>query len=137
MTNVPPPSSILETALSVTDLARSREFYSRLLGYPLITADDRFCAFRAGERQVFLLFLRGSDPQGTQLPFGFIPAHGTTGQGHVAFGISKASALKANSPGRSVERAFISATPTVTCSNSLHPVSGAMVSRSSQSRLTK
>jgi catechol 2,3-dioxygenase-like lactoylglutathione lyase family enzyme len=38
---------------------------------------------------VFLLFLRGSDPQGTQLPFGFIPAHGTTGQGHVAFGISK------------------------------------------------
>lgn len=84
-----PSSSILETALSVADLERAREFYSQLLGYPLITSDDRFCAFRAGDRQVFLLFLKGSDPSGTQLPFGFIPAHGASGVSHVAFSTSE------------------------------------------------
>jgi catechol 2,3-dioxygenase-like lactoylglutathione lyase family enzyme len=89
MSDRPPPSAILETALSVADLSRARDFYSKLFGFPVMTADDRFCAMRAGERQVFLLFLRGSDPQGTQLPFGFIPSHGTTGQSHIAFSISK------------------------------------------------
>lgn len=89
MSNPAPASAILETAVSVADLQRSREFYARLLGYPVITSDDRFCAFRAGDRQVFLLFLKGSDPSGTQLPFGFIPAHGSSGRSHVAFGISK------------------------------------------------
>jgi catechol 2,3-dioxygenase-like lactoylglutathione lyase family enzyme len=84
-----PQPFILETALSVADLARSRDFYSGLFEYPVINADDRFCAFRVGERQVFLLFLKGSDPDGTRLPFGFIPAHGASGRSHVAFSISK------------------------------------------------
>ena len=84
-----PKPFILETALSVADLARSCEFYSRLFEYPVINADDRFCAFRVGERQVFLLFQKGSDPEGTRLPFGFIPAHGASGRSHVAFSISK------------------------------------------------
>ena len=84
-----PTSSILETALSVADLSRSRDFYSQLLGYPVITTDERLCAFRAGERQVLLLFLRGSDPDGSHMQFGFIPAHGTTGQSHVGFSVSK------------------------------------------------
>ena len=84
-----PKSAILETALSVADLQRSREFYSRLLGYPVITADERFCALRSGERHVFLLFLKGSDPDGTRLPFGFIPAHGANGRSHIAFSVSK------------------------------------------------
>lgn len=84
-----PPPFILETALSVADLARSRDFYSRLFEYSVINADDRFCAFRVGGRQVFLLFLKGSDPDGTRLPFGFIPAHGASGRSHVAFSISK------------------------------------------------
>jgi catechol 2,3-dioxygenase-like lactoylglutathione lyase family enzyme len=89
MNDNPPPSSILETALSVSDLQRSRDFYSRLFGYRIIANDDRFCAFRVGERQVLLLFLQGSDPSGTLLPFGFIPAHGASGRSHVAFSISK------------------------------------------------
>jgi catechol 2,3-dioxygenase-like lactoylglutathione lyase family enzyme len=84
-----PHSAILETAISVKDLRQSQEFYSRLFEYPIITADERFCAFRVGERQVFLLFLKGSDPSGTQLPFGFIPAHGASGRSHVAFSISR------------------------------------------------
>jgi catechol 2,3-dioxygenase-like lactoylglutathione lyase family enzyme len=89
MSSKRPPPFILETALSVADLALSRDFYSRLFEYPVINADDRFCAFRVGERQVFLLFQKGSDPEGTRLPFGFIPAHGASGRSHVAFSISK------------------------------------------------
>jgi len=89
MSTSAPHSAILETALSVADLTRSREFYADLFGFPVIAADDRFCAVRVGERQVLLLFLRGSDPEGTRMPFGFIPAHGTTGRSHVAFSIAR------------------------------------------------
>src|SRR5690349_12208930 len=89
MSDRPPPSAILETCLSVADLSRAQDFYTKLFGYWNIPSDDRFCSFRVGERQLLLLFLRGSDPGGTQLPFGFIPPHGTTGVSHLAFGISK------------------------------------------------
>ena len=84
-----PPSAIIETCLSVADLDRARDFYAGLLGYAVMTGDERFCALRVGDRQVLLLFLRGSDPEGSRLPFGFIPAHGTTGQSHVGFSVSK------------------------------------------------
>jgi len=81
------PSAILETCLHVTDLARSRDFYTGLFGYAVMKSDDRFCAFSVGTRQVLILFRRGSDPEGTTLPFGFIPAHGSTGAGHIGFSI--------------------------------------------------
>jgi catechol 2,3-dioxygenase-like lactoylglutathione lyase family enzyme len=83
------PSPILETCLDVTDLPRSRDFYSNLFGYSVMKSDHRFCAFSVGDRQVLILFRRGSDPQGTNLPFGFIPAHGSSGQGHIGFSIPK------------------------------------------------
>lgn len=83
-----PPSTILETALSVADLNLSREFYTRLFGYPLLASDERLCAFDVQGRQVLLLFLRGSDPEGTTMPFGgHIPSHGSHGQSHVGFAI--------------------------------------------------
>jgi catechol 2,3-dioxygenase-like lactoylglutathione lyase family enzyme len=85
------PSAILETCLHVADLARSREFYANLFGYPAMKSDDRFCAFSIEDRQVLILFQRGSDPAGTSLPFGFIPPHGTTGSAHVGFSIPKES----------------------------------------------
>jgi catechol 2,3-dioxygenase-like lactoylglutathione lyase family enzyme len=85
------PSAILETCLDVTDLDRSRNFYTGLFGYAVTKSDDRFCAFSIGERQVLILFRRGSDPQGTRLPFGFIPAHGSSGVGHIGFSIPKDS----------------------------------------------
>lgn len=91
METAPLPSGILETCLSVTDLARSREFYRELFGYPIMRCDERFCAFNVNDRQVFLLFRRGSDPTGTVLPFGFIPAHGATGVSHVGFNIPEES----------------------------------------------
>ena len=83
----PLPSAILETCLHVTDLARSRDFYAQLFGYSVMKFDDRFCAFSIDERQVLILFRRGSDPDGTTLPFGFIPAHGSTGSSHIGFSI--------------------------------------------------
>ena len=81
------PSTIVETCLHVDDLNRSRKFYSDLFGYPLMKSDERFCAFEVGTCQVLLLFLRGTDPEGTVLPFGIIPAHGTSGQAHLGFGV--------------------------------------------------
>ena len=87
---MPPASAILETCLSVQDLARAKAFYADLFGYPIMRSDGRFCAFDVG-RQVLLLFLRGSDPSGTVLPFGFIPPHGATGVSHVGFSIAAES----------------------------------------------
>jgi catechol 2,3-dioxygenase-like lactoylglutathione lyase family enzyme len=82
---MPLPSAILETCLSVQDLSRSTAFYTNIFGYSLMRSDNRFCAFDIGCQQVLLLFVRGTDLNGTILPFGTIPAHGTTGVGHVGF----------------------------------------------------
>jgi extradiol dioxygenase family protein len=68
-----PPSAILETCLGVQALARAKEFYANLFGYPVMRSDERFCAFDIGGQQVLLLFVRGSDPAGTVLSFGVIP----------------------------------------------------------------
>jgi catechol 2,3-dioxygenase-like lactoylglutathione lyase family enzyme len=86
-----PSSAILETCLDVTDLSRSRDFYTSLFGYAVARSDDRFCALKVGRHQLLILFVRGSDSGGTRLPFGVIPAHGTTGQSHVGFGVSHES----------------------------------------------
>jgi catechol 2,3-dioxygenase-like lactoylglutathione lyase family enzyme len=85
------PSAILETCLDVTDLPRSRDFYASLFGYAVMQSNDRFCAFSVGGGQVLLLFVRGTDPQGTILPFGTIPPHGTSGTAHVGFSIPSES----------------------------------------------
>jgi len=85
------PSAILETCLDVANLPRSREFYAGLFGYSVMQSDDHFCAFSVGGGQVLLLFVRGTDPQGTTLPFGTIPPHGTSGPAHVGFSISSES----------------------------------------------
>ena len=89
--NPPLPSAIMETCLDVANLPRSREFYAGLFGYSVMQSDDRFCAFSAGGRQMLLLFVRGTDPQGTTLPFGTIPPHGTSGPAHVGFSIPSES----------------------------------------------
>jgi Predicted ring-cleavage extradiol dioxygenase len=87
----PSPSVILETCLYVRDLPRARTFYEMLFGYAVMAEDDRFCAFNVGGRQVLLLFLRGSDPQGSVMPFGVIPSHDGSGPVHIGFGISSES----------------------------------------------
>jgi catechol 2,3-dioxygenase-like lactoylglutathione lyase family enzyme len=85
------PSAILETCLDVTNLSQARDFYTDLFGYSIIKSDDRFCALQVGERQILILFRRGSDPHGTNLRFGRIPPHSSNGQVHVGFSIPRES----------------------------------------------
>ncbi len=85
------PSAILETCLSVQDLSRSMAFYADLFGYPVMRSDHRFCAFDIGGQQVLLLFVKGTDPHGTVLPFGTIPAHGASGISHIGFSVPQDS----------------------------------------------
>jgi catechol 2,3-dioxygenase-like lactoylglutathione lyase family enzyme len=87
----PLPSTILETCLYVTDLPRARTFYETLFGYRVMATDDRFCALAASGQQVLLLFLCGSDPHGSVMPFGTIPPHDGSGPVHIGFGIPSES----------------------------------------------
>ena len=88
------PSAILETCLHVADLAQSRAFYTGLFAYSVLKGDDRFCAMATPAGQILILFQRGSDPLGTELPFGYIPPHGSTGEAHIGFSVP-ASSLEA------------------------------------------
>ena len=69
-------------------MARSREFYSRLFGFPVMTGDERFCAFDVAGRDVLLLFLTGGTRGPIRTPGGVIPPHDGAGQLHFAFAIA-------------------------------------------------
>jgi catechol 2,3-dioxygenase-like lactoylglutathione lyase family enzyme len=81
---------ILETALYVTDVRRSAEFYQRLFGFPIIFESDRLYALGVAGRDVLLLFLRGATTEPLALPGGVIPAHDGSGEQHFAFSIDAA-----------------------------------------------
>lgn len=76
---------ILETALYVDDVDRSREFYQRLFGFPVVVHDDRLCALRVGDAQVLLLFRRGGSTAPIDVPGGRISPHDAQGEIHFAF----------------------------------------------------
>lgn len=82
-----PPSAILETCLSVSDLPRSRAFFEDVFGYAAMVADERLCAFNLGGTQVLILFSREEVAQPVHLPFGTIPSHGAQGESHIGFRI--------------------------------------------------
>lgn len=89
MSDDPPasPRGVLETCLYAENLAETARFYERVLGLPVIMREpDRHVFFRSGNG-VFLLF----DPRRTRATDGEVPAHGTTGPGHVAFAVERAS----------------------------------------------
>jgi catechol 2,3-dioxygenase-like lactoylglutathione lyase family enzyme len=80
------PSSILESALYVADLAAAEAFYGDLLGLERIAkAEGRHVFFRCG-KGVLLLFNADATqippPPGAKLP---VPPHGTYGPGHLCF----------------------------------------------------
>jgi catechol 2,3-dioxygenase-like lactoylglutathione lyase family enzyme len=88
-------SRLLETALYVDDVARSCEFYQRVLGLrPLSGVTTKEGATRAFQPlnvpggQVLLLFLKGSTTTTAVLPGGTIPPHDGNGRLHLAFAIS-------------------------------------------------
>jgi catechol 2,3-dioxygenase-like lactoylglutathione lyase family enzyme len=82
---------ILETALYVSDIRRSAEFYRRLFGFPTLMESERLIALDVAGRSVLLLFPEGgtSDPFPVPGGGGVIPPHGGSRGGyHFAFSIT-------------------------------------------------
>jgi catechol 2,3-dioxygenase-like lactoylglutathione lyase family enzyme len=89
--NPPPPiEGIVESVLYVEDMARAVAFYRDELGLePMVGDPARFQSFRAGERQVLLLFKRGGTLQPTPVPGGVIPPHDGGGSHHIGFAVTE------------------------------------------------
>jgi catechol 2,3-dioxygenase-like lactoylglutathione lyase family enzyme len=85
----PALQGVLETSLYVSDLERSRAFYTRLFDFPILTQDDRFCALGVCGRQVLLLFRKEASTQPLTTRGGTIPPHGGDGELHLAFAIGR------------------------------------------------
>jgi len=83
-------TGILETALHVEDVPRSREFYQNIFGFPVLQGDDRFCALNVADKQVLLLFKKDGSTEPIAVPGGIIPPHGGDGKLHFAFSIPAA-----------------------------------------------
>lgn len=83
----PPLDRLLETALYVEDLARSRHFYVDVLGCGILLDSSRLLALDVNGRSVLLLFQRGATDEPLPTPGGLVPAHGGSGQLHLAFAI--------------------------------------------------
>jgi len=83
-------SGIGETAIHVTDMELSLQFYQKLFGFKKITGDKRFAALRVTPHQVFLLFKSGGTLEPAQVPGGIIPPHHSQGQLHFGFTIPAA-----------------------------------------------
>ena len=82
---VPALAGVLETALYVDDMDRSRAFYEGVLGLAAMFADTRLTAYPVGGRNALLLFRRGSATETAHLPGGTIPPHDGAGPVHCAF----------------------------------------------------
>jgi catechol 2,3-dioxygenase-like lactoylglutathione lyase family enzyme len=80
-------SGILETALYVDNLERSRLFYQALMGFACFMLDKRMCALGVPGRGVLLLFERHGSKDPSETPLGTIPAHDGMGTLHLAFAI--------------------------------------------------
>jgi catechol 2,3-dioxygenase-like lactoylglutathione lyase family enzyme len=85
---VPSLSGIIETCLYVEDIGRASRFYEEVLGLRRIAGDDRLLAYSVAEKDVLLLFKRGSTSKPLDFPGGTIPPHDGSGQNHLAFAIS-------------------------------------------------
>ena len=80
----PKTDGILESALYVSDMARSVQFYQETFGFSVITDfSPHGCALQAGQHQVLLLFKKGASREMTT-------PHDGDGELHLAFAISAA-----------------------------------------------
>jgi catechol 2,3-dioxygenase-like lactoylglutathione lyase family enzyme len=87
---MPQLDGVLETSLYVDELERSIRFYDEVMQFQKLVSDERFCALRASQRQVLLLFKKGASAQPMATAGGTIPSHDGSGQLHLAFAISTA-----------------------------------------------
>ncbi|HSC56792.1 MAG TPA: VOC family protein [Nitrospira sp.] len=84
----PPLRGVLETALTVEDVARSTRFYQQLFGFDVLTTGERLCALNVRPTQVLLLFKRGGSLEDIRLPGGVLPGGmDAQGRSHMAFAI--------------------------------------------------
>jgi catechol 2,3-dioxygenase-like lactoylglutathione lyase family enzyme len=86
---MPKLDGILETALYTGDMAAARRFYEDVMELKPIFADDRLCAYGVADRDVLLLFKRGTTMETVTMPGGTIPGHDGSGPLHVAFAIGR------------------------------------------------
>lgn len=91
MSLAPPLNRVVETALYVSDLARSRAFYCDILGASVLLESPRLLAVGIGGTSVLLLFKRGATGEPLETPGGVVPAHGATGVQHFAVAIDEDS----------------------------------------------
>ena len=83
----PKTDGILESALYVSDIARSIQFYQEMFGFSVISDfGPRGCAMQAGPHQVLLLFKKGASREITS-------PHDGDGELHIAFAISAVELL--------------------------------------------
>jgi catechol 2,3-dioxygenase-like lactoylglutathione lyase family enzyme len=88
MSNPPRVIGILETALYVSNLQRSRAFYQDLMGFDCFMHDERMCALGVPGHGVLLLFRRHGSAAPSHVPQGTIPGHDGDGTLHLAFAIA-------------------------------------------------
>jgi catechol 2,3-dioxygenase-like lactoylglutathione lyase family enzyme len=75
-----------ETVLYAADVPSLIAFYSDVVGLSAIDPPDEYsAAFRLEDGNVLLVF----DPRRTAEPGRFVPEHGTSGPGHVAFRVDE------------------------------------------------
>jgi catechol 2,3-dioxygenase-like lactoylglutathione lyase family enzyme len=87
--NAPPKiSGLLETSLYVEDMARSVDFFERVLHLVPMLRTERLTAFDAGQSGVLLVFKRGASLADMPSPTGTVPGHDGSGPLHMAFAIA-------------------------------------------------
>jgi catechol 2,3-dioxygenase-like lactoylglutathione lyase family enzyme len=75
---------VYETVLYAPDAAAAARFYSDVLGLRQIAPPgEHAAAFRLDDDGVLLIF----EPGVSSAPGRFVPSHGTTGEGHIAFAL--------------------------------------------------
>lgn len=80
------PTAIHETILYAEDLDAMERFYRDVVGLRLVSSvEGRSRGFRVGPTQVLLVFRASVTRQGHPM----VPAHGTMGEGHVAFSVER------------------------------------------------
>ena len=76
------PRRVYETVLYADDVAATADFYADTLGMRRIASpDEHSAAFRTEDNGVLLIF----EPSRSGAAGRFVPSHGTSGPGHVAF----------------------------------------------------
>ena len=78
---------MLEFGLYVEDVERAVDFYTLVLGFRILIANERIGALDVEGKQILLLFKQGASTEPTEMPGGVLPPHDGQGTSHVAFSV--------------------------------------------------